>query len=139
MSSDGVIEADELKLRLVDLCLSGGSGMPRRKRDFHIILASSTLWMDIGTTYEEPEITDGLRDWLDSVCPGLGLDPVTLRRELVDGSYLLRDDSGMHYTMGPGSPSVRFGDDVGEVEPRRVIEAARAERAARKSAHEDST
>lgn len=97
------ITAAELAERLVRICLDGPiTGLPRRQRDKAIILASATLWMDPGGVYSEAEVNDKLRSWLSEICPSLGLDVVTLRRELVDRNYLDRDDSGRHYAPGHG-------------------------------------
>ena len=134
MSAEPTIDADEFARRLTDLCLSGGAGLPRRQRDLHILLASATLWMETGMTYREDEINDNLERWLETVCPHLRLDRVTLRRERVDSSYILRDDSGRHYTAGSGSPTFRFDPEVGSLSPAAVITRAVAEREARKRA-----
>lgn len=110
-------------------------GLPRRTRDLHIVLASATLWMEAGAVYTEREINNGLGEWLENGCPSLDVDVVTLRRELVDRVYLDRDDSGSHYSPGQGPAEWRFSDDVADVDPARVINAAKAEREARRSAH----
>lgn len=130
------IERDEFTRRLAEICTGGGSGLPRKHRDLHILLASATLWMETGIVYSEGEINAGLKTWLADVCPDRDLDHVTVRRELIDASYLLRDDSGNSYSPGPGSASVRFGEGVADVIPAQVLAEARAEREARKAAHE---
>lgn len=130
-----MITGDEMRQRQAVLCLGGSTGLPRRNRDLQILLASSTLWMEPGAVYTESEVNQGLSRWLDRACPALRIDVVTLRRELVDRLYLDRDDSGANYSPGPGPRDWRFADDVREVDPVEVIETARAEREARKSAH----
>lgn len=129
------ITRGEFSDRLVALCIGGSSGLPRRSRDLHILLASATLWMEPGAVYTEPEINEGLSRWLDTGCPSLDLDVATLRRELVDMRYLSRDDSGTHYSPGAGSAEFRFADDVADVDPGAVIDEARKERAERRAAH----
>lgn len=133
----GVIQAAEFVDRIVALCISGSSRLPRRLRDRHILLASATLWMEPGAVYTEPEINEGLSRWLDIGCPSLDLDVTTVRRELVDHLYLDRDDSGSHYTAGAGPAELRFADDVADVDLAAVIARARKEREARKQAHMD--
>jgi hypothetical protein len=130
-----VITADEMRDRLAALCLGGATGLPRRSRDLHILLASATLWMEPGAIYAEREVNESLARWLDGACPSLSVDVVTLRRELVDRLYLDRDDSGASYSPGPGPREWQFSDDVADIDPVEVIETARAEREARKSAH----
>lgn len=132
--SEPPITVEEFEARLVALCaVGGGKGLPRRQRDIAILLASATLWMEAGSLYTEPEINRRLRGWLEETCPGLRMDQVTLRRELVDRNYLTRDDSGSGYAPGPGPPEWRFEDGVAAVDPARVIAAAAAEREGRKS------
>lgn len=88
--------------------------------------------MEDGAVYSEGEVNTGLRRWLETVCSGLSLDVVTLRRELIDHTYLVRDDSGRHYSPGPGSSRWRFADDVATVDPAAVIAEALAQRSARR-------
>ena len=126
------IGREEFEQRLVALCRGGGSGMPKRLRDQHILLASAALWMEIGSVYSEDEVNQALKSWLDHACAGLRLDEVTLRRELIDRSFLLRDDAGTHYTSGPGPADVTFQPDVGSIDPMAVMQAADAEREERR-------
>lgn len=130
------ISRAEFTDRLVALCIGGSSGLPRRSRDIHILLASATLWMEPGAVYNEPEVNEGLSRWLDTGCPSLDLDVATLRRELVDHQYVDRDDSGTHYSPGAGPVDWRFADDLADVDPAKVIDEARKSRAARRAAHE---
>ena len=133
--TESTITAEEFEARLRAICSGGGgSGLPRRQRDVAVILASATLWMETGAVYTEPEINEELERWLREVCPSVDLDVVTLRRELVDRAYLDRDDSGTHYSPGPGPPEWRFEDAVAGIDPSVVIARARAERAQRKTA-----
>ena len=129
------IGREEFVRRLGELCTGGGSGLPRKRRDLHILLASATLWMETGTIYTESEINAGLQTWIADVGAVLGLDHVTIRRELIDSSYLLRDDAGNNYSPGPGPAFVRFGPGIADVAPAEVLAEARAVREARKAAH----
>ncbi len=131
-----MLSAVELEERLVSICLGGPlTGLPRRERDKAILLASATLWMDPESVYSEAEVNERLQEWLRDVCPSLGLDFVTLRRELVDRNYLDRDDSGRHYAPGRGPISWRFAHDVGGLDPREAIDRAITEKAERKKAY----
>jgi hypothetical protein len=133
--SKSTITAEEFEARLQAICFGGGgSGLPRRQRDVAVVLASATLWMEHGSLYSEREINEGLERWLQEVCPTLDLDPVTLRRELVDRNLLTRDDSGTHYAPGPGPADWRFDDDVAGIDPVAVMARAAAERESRKQA-----
>lgn len=134
--SGEVIAAAEFVDRLVAVCTGGDlTGLPRRQRDVAIVLASATLWMETGAVYTEREINKNLREWLGGVCPSLGIDEVTLRRELIDHSFLERDDAGKHYAPGPGPPNWRFADDIATLDPQVEIMTARRARDERKKAH----
>ncbi|HET7846579.1 MAG TPA: DUF2087 domain-containing protein [Acidimicrobiia bacterium] len=131
------ITVEEFETRLLAICTGGGSpGLPRRQRDVAVIMASATLWMEPGTLYTEKEINHGLEEWLTEVCPSLGLDKVTLRRELIDRNYLTRDDSGTSYAPGPGPVEWRFEDGVAGIDSGAVITAAIEAREARKRAYQ---
>jgi hypothetical protein len=133
--TDSTISTEEFEARLLAICSGGGGpGLPRRQRDVAVVLAGATLWMRQGSLYSESEINEGLRLWLEEVCPSLGLDPVTLRRELVDRNLLTRDDSGTHYAPGPGPAGWRFDDGVAGIDPAALMARAAAERESRKQA-----
>lgn len=132
----GNIGSDEFRQRLAALCIGGSAGLPKRGRDLQILLASATLWMEPGAIYTEPEVNEGLSRWLETGCPSLAIDVVTLRRELVDRLYLDRDDSGTHYSPGAGPVAWSFDDEVADIDPSAVIADALAERAERKAAHQ---
>lgn len=115
----------EFEDRLIRICAGGPiTGLPRRQRDQAVVLASAILWMEVGAVYTERDVNDGLRRWLEEVCPSLRVDFVTLRRELVDRNYLDRDASGRHYTLGRGPASLRFDDRIVDVDPAMVIMGA---------------
>ena len=131
------ITVEEFETRLLAICTGGGGpGLPRRQRDIAVMMASATLWMGPGTLFTESEINDGLERWLGRVCPSLGLDKVTLRRELIDRNYLTRDDSGTSYAPGPGPVEWRFEDGVAEIDSEAVVAAAVQAREARKRAYQ---
>ena len=128
-----IITVREFEERLAAICTGGGgTGFPKRERDVAVMLASATLWLKPGSVYSEPEINDGLAHWLEAVCPSRGLDPVSLRRELIDRNYLNRDDAGASYAPGPGPPEWRFEDGVAGVDPASVIADVARERDERK-------
>ncbi|HEY6627909.1 MAG TPA: DUF2087 domain-containing protein [Acidimicrobiia bacterium] len=130
------ITAEEFETRLLAICTGGGGpGLPRRQRDVAVIMASATLWMAPGSLYTEAEINEGLEGWVTEICPSLGLDPVTLRRELVDRNYLTRDDSGTSYAPGPGPVEWRFEDGVADIDSKALVTSAVEVREARKRAY----
>ena len=136
MNAQPNVNREEFEKRLVAMCERGGEGVPKKVRDRHILLAAATFWMSEGEVYTEREVNRHLEHWVDSVCPRTRLDAVTLRREMVDASYLMRDDAGTSYAAGPGSV-VAFDADVAAVDPEGLILRARSDRALRKAAHMD--
>ncbi len=132
-----LITRAEFERRLVALCLSGGApGMPRRPRDRRILLRSVVLGWHPGGSLTEPEINELLSLWLAGPGRTLELDHVSLRRELVDAGFLVRDAAGEAYRLRPeGLGAAPFTADVAGVDPEAVLEAARAEAEARRRAH----
>ena len=132
MSSE--ITAAEFADRLESLCIGGPTGMPKRQRDFHILLASMTLWMRPDEVYTESEVNDRLQRWLEHVGKELSLDTVTLRRELIDSGYMTRDLAGRNYSAGHGSPTFNFDPDVAGLDPAEIVALALKQREVRKRA-----
>jgi hypothetical protein len=126
------ISVEEFVSRIEALCIGGSNTFPKRARDRHVLLASATLWMEPGGVYTEAEVNDGLRGWLEQGCPSMSIDVVSLRRELVDRVYLDRDDSGRHYSLGPGPREITFDPAISQVDPKSVVDAALENREERK-------
>ena len=128
------ITSAEFSDRLVALCIGGPTGMPKRLRDYHILLASMTLWMRSDEVYPESEVNERLRQWREAVGQGLSLDAVTLRRELIDSGYMTRDQAGRSYSAGPGNPEFTFASEVAELNPAEIVASALPRRESRKRA-----
>jgi len=95
---NGAITADEFRKRLAALCLKrGGGGMPKRRRDQHILLKSIALTLDRNAVYTEAELNLRIQSWLELVGHEIQVDHVSLRRHLVDEGYLTRDPAGDTY------------------------------------------
>ena len=126
------ITAAEYEERLVSLCIGGSRGIPKKVRDRHVLLMAASNSFERGMIYNQKEVDTAIKVWLDRGCPSLKIDEVTIRRELIDASYLMRDDAGRFYAVGPGPAMISYADDVAMVDPIRTIERALQERAARK-------
>lgn len=132
------ITADEYQKRLTALCIGGSRGFPRKARDRHVMLMAAAHPFDRGMIYTEKEVDRAIRSWLDRGCPSLAIDEVTIRRELIDANYLMRDDAGRFYAVGAGPASISYSEDVANVDPIRTVERALEERDRRKRAGPDA-
>lgn len=130
------IDAEEMRRRLINICTGNELRFPRKLRDRHVMLVAASSALERGMIYTEKEVDAAIRDWLEGGCPSLMIDEVTLRRELIDANYLMRDDAGRFYAVGQGPSSVTFAADVSDVDPIEVIAEAIRQRAARKLQHE---
>jgi hypothetical protein len=120
------IGVPEFRERLAAICLGGvGPGLPRRRRDAHILLKSVALALRDGQRYSEPDLDDALESWLWEVGARVEVDRLTLRRALVDEGYLERDPAGHEYRLGPGRRSVAFAAGVDGTDPLDVVRQAR--------------
>ncbi len=105
MTESTHIDREQFRLRLIKLCLqSGMTGLPRRRRDRHILLKGILLTLGGAQAYTHAEINAALDAWIDNLAPDLGTDRATLRRLLVDEGYLTRAADGSVYH--PQSPQV---------------------------------
>jgi hypothetical protein len=124
--TDRPITKEEFRERLQALCLSGGGrGLPRKHRDRHILFRSVAQMLDSGCRYTEQAINEALDSWLADVGHKIELDRVSLRRDLVDAGYLVRDLAGHEYRVLPdGRGVVQFDQSVNSVDPSAMLRAA---------------
>ena len=110
----------------------GGQGLPRKRRDQHILFRA--VVQSLGrAAYSESELKDALESWLSLVELGDRFDHVSLRRYLVDAGYLQRDPGGSAYAVCPaGREEVLFDAAVREVDVLEVIQSAHLRVAERK-------
>lgn len=126
------ITVDEFRTRLASLCLKTGQpGMPRKRRDQHIVLKSVALILVPNARYSETEINERLMRWRRTVARGLEIDHVTLRRYLVDEGYVQRDRDGTSYRTAPSAPQL-FDPEVEDLDPREVVSSAELRRIEKK-------
>lgn len=120
------IDAAEFKRRLVALCASGvGPGLPRKRRDTHILLRSMAMHFDPAGRYTERAVGEVLKRWLAAAGPRVELDHVGLRRTLVDEGYLARDAAGAAYEVRwTGRAGVTFAAAVDALDVAEILRAA---------------
>lgn len=129
------ITGEEFKRRLTNICTGNDLRFPTKSKDRHAMLVAASHTFEKGMIYTEREVDEAIRSWLDRGCPALLIDEVTLRREMIDANYLMRDDAGRFYGVGDGPSSITFAPEVAETDPIAVVDAAIEERAARKRRH----
>jgi hypothetical protein len=117
----------EFEERLLSLCVqSGVRGLPRKKRDQHIILKSVTLTFDKTEEYTERSVNQRLQTWLNEVGRSLDLDHVRLRRHLVDAEFLGRSKDGSRYWVAVLSRNqVPFDSEVENIDVYALVRRRR--------------
>jgi len=131
---DQTISTTEFETRLPYLCVTRqGGGLPRKRRDLHIVLRSVALLLDRSVNYAEPALNAALRRWLEEVGYNFRLDHVTLRRSLVDYCYVVRDPAGTRYRVA-GDHDDLFDPMIESLDPVFIIEEAMARREAKRKA-----
>lgn len=132
---DEKITVAQFKKRLVDLFVrSRQENLPKKFEDRHILLKSIVLaYLEVGQDYTEREINAAIQGWMMTIGRDLRVDVFTIRRELVDRKYLIRDKRGARYgVILDGYGSSCFAPEVGAVDVMAVVEDGRAEAEARK-------
>jgi hypothetical protein len=85
-------------------------------------MKSVVLTLDAKRRYTELEIDDKLAFWLADIARSIDVDRVSVRRLLVDESYLERSRDGSSYWVGPSAQSQElFQADVDETDVYRAI------------------
>jgi hypothetical protein len=64
---------------------------------------------------------------------------VTLRRYLIDGRYIVRDQAGSSYALNADEMPVTFETSIAKIDLKKLIEEARREREERKRLFTQST
>ena len=120
------IDEAEFRRRLTALCASGvGPGLPRKRRDTHILLRSMAMSFDPAARYPERAVGDVLKRWLALAGPRVELDHVSLRRTLVDEGYLVRDVAGAVYEVRrSGRAGVQFAPAVDLLDIEAILQTA---------------
>lgn len=121
------VTPQEFRERLLNLCVrSGARGLPRRKRDQHIILKSVVITFDKTEEYTESGVNQRLQSWLNEVGRSLELDHVRLRRHLVDAEFLGRSKDGSRYWVAVFSRNqVPFDSEVEDIDVYALVQQRR--------------
>ncbi len=93
------ITADQFRERFASLFFSG-QDLPKKPLDREIVLISAILGLERSRKYSEPELNAELQKWVLQFGQRYSVDHVTMRRYLIDGKYLVRDNAGGAYELG---------------------------------------
>ncbi|MCE5258546.1 MAG: DUF2087 domain-containing protein [Chloroflexi bacterium] len=88
------ITTKDFSSRFANLLLSCSGVLPGKPRDRELLYASAVLELEPGREYAEGQVNGHLLAWTQAFGAHFALDPITLRRELVDTGYLARDRAG---------------------------------------------
>jgi len=115
----------------------GQRTFPKRRESILTLLVSAMIEIDVGKAYAESTINAKLQAWVDAFGGAVGLDRVTVRRMLVDESYLHRDAFGTKYVLRARSP--RFGYDwsIRSLDLAELVDDLAHTRAERRLAHSE--
>ena len=113
----------------------GRSGLPKKRSDMQMLLASVVFSFEFEQVYSEREVNDLIRGWVSRFGHDLPVDHVTLRRYLVDEGVLDRDGSGSRYQLSNESPFFSYDRSIRDLDLEDLIAQALEARAARKRSH----
>jgi hypothetical protein len=120
-----MIAASDFIRRLKALARGGvGPGLPRREQDRHVLLKAVALELADKLPCSERDLGIALQGWLASAGPRVDVDPVSLRRALVDFGYLRRDTAGRRYEPC-ASHAARFAPEVEALVPLDLMASVR--------------
>jgi hypothetical protein len=129
MTNNQPITQAQFIKRLTNLCLRTGLvDFPKDDTDQHILLKSAMLLVGKADTFTEKEINQKQEIWCTDVCPIQFFDHVTLRRYLVDSTYLTRTSDGSRYQVTQPGPRPEFFDaSIDQLDILQVLQTARDE------------
>ncbi|HEY71009.1 MAG TPA: DUF2087 domain-containing protein [Anaerolineae bacterium] len=110
----------------------GARDLPKKRRDRHILFFSATLELEHHQQYREQELNDCLRRWSQRFGDGMNLDHVSLRRNLVDEGYIVRDPAGASYELVRDDLSYTFDPSIQSLDLDALIDEEKAIREKRK-------
>jgi hypothetical protein len=110
--------------------------VPKNRKDADVFLALAAARVDSQVTLSEPELNEQLSEWLDGVADQNALDHVTLRRDLVDYGFVLRDYEGTRYRTNQTVIDQFIDREARTVLPSAVKSEVEQERARRRRANQ---
>jgi hypothetical protein len=102
---------------------SGLSDFPNKRRDQLVLLKSIAISFDKNKVYNEKEIDEKIKSWLTNMSCFPGWDHGTLRRRLVDDSFLTRNPDGSCYRICSSGPAEEaFDPTIADLDVCEVID-----------------
>ena len=119
--------------------LSAGplEALPKRRSDLNVLLALASARFKAKRAYFEVEVNERLIAWLDTFASRTSLDHVTMRRELVDQHFLVRNRAGSVYQLSTNKLDATIETSARSIDPAAVLIAAQLQREERKRAREE--
>jgi len=128
-----LITKEQFSRRVVELYLrSGLDGLPKNEADQHILLKSVALTLGKPGVFNELELNEKLKVWINQISGMKKFDHSSLRRWLVDYGYLTRNTDGSRYEVAAGSRAQLFDPSIEQVNIAELIRNAREEIARKK-------
>ncbi len=109
--------------------------LPKKHIDVELILALTAASFDTQLVYTEYEVDEHLIEWLEGFTCPIGMDYMTIRRNLVDHKFLIRNASGTWYKSNQTVISKTIELDARQIQPRFIWEEVQREREKRKLDH----
>lgn len=132
------ITSSEFSERFVALIL-GARDLPKKPVGFHVLLISAIIGLDPGKEYAESEINAELQRWVLTFGSNFSLDPIALRRYLIDANYLSRDPAGKVYRLQTADQRYSFDPEIRSIDLEGLIKKAKEDREKRKQQYSGSS
>lgn len=133
MSADEAKNKEQVE-KVFRRLLKGGAirRLPRSRGDLLVFLALAVSSLDPQLQYAEPELNERLIEWMIGFTDPVAIDHVTVRRYLVDYSYLLRDIPGTRYKTNQTMINTVIQPEARSVQPLVLLEEIQRDQAHRR-------
>ena len=129
MDQEIIVTEKEFTKRLVNLCIKSGlQDMPKKSIDQHVLFKSAVLLFGSNGPFSQKEVNEKLQYWLLAISKFKNIDHVSLRRYLIDATYLERSINGGVYTIPlDGRRQMKFEESINDLDIELVLESNKEE------------
>jgi|GEM_PF-1893220 len=106
--------------------------LPKSKADLHVFLALAASALDPRLEYSEMGLNECITDWMAVFTDPIVMDHVTIRRYLVDYSYVHRDAPGTTYRTNQTMINTVIEPEARSVLPLGLLEEIQLDQAERR-------